>query len=74
MTTMIVEVYDALRDAGANEEKARKAAEVLANYEDRFARIDTRLERFDGRMNLLQWMIGANFALTLAVFIKLFVH
>ena len=70
MTTMIVEVYDALRDAGANEEKARKAAEVLANYEDRFARIDTRLERFDGRMNLLQWMIGANFALTLAVFIK----
>ena len=74
MTTMIVEIYDALRDAWANEEKARKAAEVLANYEDRFARIDTRLERFDGRMNPLQWMIGANFALTLAVFIKLFVH
>ncbi|MBV9116667.1 MAG: hypothetical protein JOY63_04795 [Acetobacteraceae bacterium] len=74
MTTMIVEIYDALRDAWANEEKARKAAEVLANYEDRFARIDTRLERFDGRMNLLQWMIGANFALTLAVLIKLFVH
>jgi len=70
MTTMIVEIYDALRDAWANEEKARKAAEVLANYEDRFARIDTRLERFDGRMNPLQWMIGANFALTLAVFIK----
>ncbi|MBV8614948.1 MAG: hypothetical protein JOY66_14460 [Acetobacteraceae bacterium] len=74
MTTMIVEVYDALRDAGAGEEKARKAAEVLANYEDRFPRIDTRLERFDGRMGLLQWMIGANFALTLAVFVKLFVH
>jgi hypothetical protein len=67
---MIVEVYDALRDVGAGEEKARKAAEVLANNDDRFARIDTRLERFDGRMNLLQWMIGANFALTLAVFIK----
>jgi hypothetical protein len=74
MTTTIVEVYDALCDAGADDEKARKAAEVLANYEDRFARINMRLERFEGRMNLLQRMDGANFALTLAVFIKLFVH
>ena len=74
MTTTIVEVYDALRDAGADNEKARKAAEVLANYEDRFARINMRLERFEGRMNLLQRMVGANFALTLAVFIKPFVH
>ena len=74
MTTMIVEVYDALRDAGAGEEKARKAAEVLANNDDRFARINMRLERFEGRMNLLQRMVGANFALTLAVFIKPFVH
>ena len=47
MTTTIVEVYDALRDAGADNEKARKAAEVLANYEDRFARINMRLERFE---------------------------
>jgi hypothetical protein len=36
MTTMIAEVYDALIAAGAPEDKARKAAEAIASYEDRF--------------------------------------
>lgn len=27
-----------------------------------------------GELNLLRWMVGANFALTLAVFVKVFVH
>lgn len=31
VSTMISEVYDALIDAGASEERARRAAEVLAN-------------------------------------------
>ena len=35
---MISEVYDAFIAAGAPEDKARKAAEALANYENRFAR------------------------------------
>jgi hypothetical protein len=30
---MISEVYDALKEAGASEEKARKAAEAVATYE-----------------------------------------
>jgi hypothetical protein len=37
---MIAEVYDALVEAGASEEKARRAAEAIASYEDRFNRID----------------------------------
>jgi len=45
MTTMVTEVYDALRDAGASEEKARRAAEVLANYDDRFNRVEARIDR-----------------------------
>ena len=48
MTTMLAEVYDALIDAGASEEKARAAAEALANYDDRFAKLDVRMERFAG--------------------------
>ena len=32
MPTMISEVYDALLEAGASEEKARKAAEAVAQY------------------------------------------
>ena len=35
MTSMISEVYDALIDAGASEEKSRKAAEAIAAYETR---------------------------------------
>jgi hypothetical protein len=51
MSTMISEVYDALLEAGASPEKARKAAEALANYESRFSRIDADLL-------LLKWMTG----------------
>jgi hypothetical protein len=36
---MVVEIYDALKDAGASEDKARAAAEVMANYDHEFADI-----------------------------------
>ena len=51
MSTMISEVYDALIEAGASQDKARKAAEALANYESRFSRVDADLL-------LLKWMTG----------------
>lgn len=51
MSTMISEVYDALLAAGAPEEKARRAAEALANYDLRFSRIDAGLL-------VLKWMTG----------------
>lgn len=53
MTIMITEVYDALVEAGASDEKARKAAEAIAGY-------DRHFERIDGRLNTLLWMVGAN--------------
>lgn len=65
MCTMIFEVYDALKEAGASEDKAKKAAEALAAYESRFNRIG-------GDLNLLKWMVGFNLALTAAVLLKLF--
>jgi hypothetical protein len=62
---MITELYDALKDAGAAEEKARKAAETVAAYENRFAKIDTDLA-------ILKWMVGFNLAGTAAlVFMQL---
>jgi len=65
MTTMITELYDALKDAGADEEKARKAAETVAPYENRFAKIETDLA-------ILRWMVGFNLAATIAlVFMQL---
>lgn len=37
---MIAELYDALKEAGASEEKAKAAATALADYRNRFDRID----------------------------------
>jgi hypothetical protein len=65
MSTMISEVYDALKKAGASEEKVRKAAEALARYENRFARIE-------GDIGVLKWMLGFNLAVTVAVLWKVF--
>ena len=65
MSTMISEVYDALKEAGASEEKARKAAEAVATYENRFARIESDLA-------LVKWMIGFNLAITIAILWKIF--
>jgi hypothetical protein len=72
MSTMISEVYDAFKEAGASEEKARKAAEAIAGYENRFAKIDERFAIMDGRLILLQWMLGFNLAMTLAILWKVF--
>lgn len=72
MATMIAEVYDALLEAGASQEKARKAAEAVAAYETRFAGRENRMTRLDERVNLVQWMVGFNIALTAGVLFKLF--
>jgi hypothetical protein len=78
MSTMIAEVYDALKEAGASEEKARKAAETLANYDTRFSRIEQELATFRtetrGEFNLVKWMLGANFAFVVAIFWHVFTH
>ena len=64
MATMIAELYDALNSAGAPDDQARKAAEVVAGYENRFARIETDL-------TLLKWMVGFNLAITIGVLMLL---
>ena len=66
MTTMIAEVYDALIEAGASQEKARKAAEAIAGW-SRFTEIEKRLERMEGKITLLSWMVGVSISLTLAL-------
>lgn len=65
MSTVIFEVYDALKEAGATEDKAKKAAEALAAYENRFNRVE-------GDLNLLKWMVGFNLALSAGILLKMF--
>jgi hypothetical protein len=55
MTVMITEMYDALKDAGASEEKSRKAAEVVADY-------DSRLASIDAKLSVALWAGGLMFA------------
>ena len=74
MTTMIAEVYDALIAAGSPEDKARKAAEAIAGYENRFAAIEQRLTRIEGEIKLLSWMVGFNLAGTVGIIFMLLRH
>ena len=48
MAVMISEVYDAFVAAGAREDMARKAAETLAGFENRFAKIEPDLRCSSG--------------------------
>jgi hypothetical protein len=74
MTTMLAEAYDALLAAGSPEDKARKAAEAIAGYDNRFTAIDTRLGAMDNRftkieadLNLVKWMLGFVLAFCVAI-------
>jgi hypothetical protein len=73
MTTMVTEVYDALIDAGATEEKSRKAAEAVAAYETRFASLELKMERIDGRLTLIQWMLALLMGGVASLVVKAFV-
>ena len=49
---MISEVYDAFKMAGVSDNKARQAAEAVADINSHLARIETKI-------SLIQWMIIA---------------
>jgi len=77
MALMLGKTYDALIAAGAPEDKARDAAEELAEYETRFATManDIALIKGDivgikGDITALKWLVGVNFAATMAIPIK----
>ena len=72
VATMISEVYDAFIAAGAPEEKARKAAEAVANYDQRFDRVERELLKGQGELMLLKWMVGFVIALDIAILIRVF--
>jgi hypothetical protein len=55
---MIAELYDALKDAGASEEKARAAAKTMADYDSRFNKIDQDLALLKAEITILKWMLG----------------
>jgi len=66
MTTMIAEVYDAFLSAGTPEDKARAAARAIADYDNRFGKIEADLL-------VLKWMTGAIVAGEVSLILKAFI-
>lgn len=67
MALMVGSLYDALKSAGVDDEKARKAAEEVAGYDSQIGQLDRKLTVLDGRVNLLQWMVGTNIAISVGI-------
>jgi hypothetical protein len=71
---MISEVYDAFIAAGAPEDKARKAAEALADYNNRFSWLDGAVLKVESELVLVKWMVGFGIATNVAILTRLFLH
>jgi hypothetical protein len=62
---MVIELYDALKDAGASEEKAKAAAQAMADYDCRFSKVEAGLLP-------LKWMVGFVLAGVVSIVAKSF--
>lgn len=67
MSTMIIEVYDAFKSAGATEEKAQAAAKAIADYNNRFNKVESELGTIKGELSGLKMMVGIVIALNMAI-------
>jgi phage shock protein A len=85
MPLMNEELYRALLEAGASEDRATLAARSVAEHDAQLVRIEGRLAglesrmtalemrmtALESRMTLLMWALGLNVALTLAIMARL---
>lgn len=69
---LIEELYDALIEAGASEEKARAASRAIASYESRFAKMDNDFIEIRGTLRLHSWMLTTAIAMLVALLFKVF--
>jgi phage shock protein A len=58
MAMMLASLYDALRDANVPEEKARRAAEEVADFERKIGELRTDFTELKGKMNTVQALLG----------------
>ncbi|MEO0875856.1 MAG: integrase [Bacteroidota bacterium] len=62
---MMGSLYNALVQAGVGQDEAAKAAEEVASYENRIAKIEVDLA-------VLKWMVGFNIATTVTILVRSF--
>ena len=72
MALMLGQRYDALRAGNVPDDKARAAAEEVANYEGELTKLrlemGERMGRVENELRLHRWMIGFLIAVVLGVF------
>ncbi len=72
MALMLGQLYDALRAGNVPDDKARAAAEEVANYEGELTKLrlemSERFSRVEGEQRVHRWMIGFLIAVVLGVF------
>jgi hypothetical protein len=63
---MIYEIYDALKSAGAPDNKAKEAARAVAELQqtDRFTRIESDIR-------LIKWMLGVLITMNIGIILML---
>jgi hypothetical protein len=68
MALMLGQLYDALRAGNVPDEKARAAAEEIANYEGAIGKLRLEVGEVKADARLLKWMSGFLIAVVLGVF------
>ena len=58
---IVEELYDALKEAGASEEKAKAAARAVADMENHFGNIEKELSRIDQKVSELRSYVDQRF-------------
>jgi hypothetical protein len=66
MSKMIAEIYDALKSAGAPEDKAMAAAKAVADVGQ-----EDRLSKIEGELKLIKWMIGVLITMNIGIILML---
>jgi hypothetical protein len=69
---MIEELYDALTEAGASQDKARAAARAIASYENRFSDMRNEFTEIRGTLRLHSWILATNTAMLVALLFRVF--
>jgi len=68
MALMLGQLYDALRAGNVPDDKARAAAEEVANYEGEIAKLRVEVGEIRPDVRLLKWMMGFVLAFQVANF------
>jgi hypothetical protein len=73
MAEMLSEVYDALKEAGVSEEKARAAASAVVGLRDEpwKRKIEADMADLKSTQRLHSWMLGTTITLNVAILLRL---